>query len=138
MSDSKPIVAFICTHNSCRSQIAEALGKRFHAETFICFSAGTMLKPSINSDALRLVKELFDLDMAESQRPKLLEELPAVDIVITMGCGVQCPTLPCKHREDWLLEDPTGKNDEAFLEIIRSIEQKLMSLADRIEGGLLH
>ena len=138
MSDRKPTVAFICTHNSCRSQIAEALGKRFHAEILTCFSAGTKIKDSINADALRLIKEMFDLDMAKSQRPKLLEELPAVDIVITMGCGVQCPTLACKHREDWLLEDPTGKEDAAFLEIIRSIEQKLASLSDRIEGGLLH
>ncbi len=137
MSDSKPTVVFICTHNSCRSQIAEALGKKFHAEVFTSFSAGTELKASINADALRLVRDLFALDMAKSQRPKLLAELPPADVIITMGCGVQCPTLACKHREDWQLEDPTGKEDAAFLKIIRTIEQKLEDLSVRIEGGLL-
>jgi arsenate reductase len=75
--------------------------------------------------------------MAKSQRPKLLAELPPADVIITMGCGVQCPTLACKHREDWQLEDPTGKEDAAFLKIIRTIEQKLEDLSVRIEGGLL-
>ena len=137
MSDKKPTIAFICTHNSCRSQIAEALGRRFYSEVFTCFSAGTELKASINADALRLVKDLFHLDMAKSQRPKLLEALPPVDVVITMGCGVQCPTLACKYREDWQLEDPTGKEDADFLKIIRSIEKKLEDLSDRISRGLL-
>ena len=135
MSDNKLKVAFVCTHNSCRSQIAEALGKKFYAEVFTSFSAGTELKASINADALRLVQEIFGLDMAKSQSPKLLEALPPVDIIITMGCGVQCPTLACKHREDWNLEDPTGKDDAAFMEIIRSIERKLEDLSDRINHG---
>ncbi len=137
MSDSKCNVAFVCTHNSCRSQIAEALGSAFHAETFTSFSAGTELKASINADALRLISDLYSIDMATSQRPKLLEELPPVDVVITMGCGVHCPHLPCKHREDWNLEDPTGKDDAAFLAIIKTIEQKLEDLSARIEKGLL-
>jgi arsenate reductase len=138
MSDKKPTVAFICTHNSCRSQIAEALGRRFCSEVFTCFSAGTELKASINADALRLVKKLFDLDMAKDQKPKLLEEIPPADIIITMGCGVACPMLACKYREDWQLQDPTGKEDAAFLETIRVIEGKLHDLSGRIEGGLLN
>jgi len=137
MNDYKPTVAFICTHNSCRSQIAEALGKKFHAEVFTSFSAGTELKTSINADALRLVKDLYGLDMAKSQKPKLLDALLSVDIIITMGCGVQCPTLASKHREDWNLEDPTGKDDAEFLKTIASIEGKLESLSDRIAKGLL-
>lgn len=135
MSTPKPKVAFICVHNSCRSQVAEALGKAFHREVFTSFSAGTEVKASINADALRLVRDLYGIDMATDQRPKLLGELPPVDIIITMGCGVECPSRPCKHREDWLLEDPTGKDDRAFLATIRSIEGKLDDLATRISGG---
>ena len=137
MRGSKPRVAFVCVHNSCRSQMAEALGRAFHAETFDSYSAGTALKASINADAVRLIGELYGIDMTKSQRPKLLEALPPVDIIITMGCGVECPSLPCKHREDWLLEDPTGQGDKAFMAVISDIEGRLKDLALRIEGGLL-
>ena len=137
MSEVKPTVAFVCTHNSCRSQIAEALGRRFFSEVFSSYSAGTEVKSSINADALRLLQETHGIDMSIQQRPKLLEELPPIDVIITMGCGVECPHLPCKHREDWALEDPTGKEDAAFLSLISSIEQKLSSLSARLEGGLL-
>ncbi len=137
MSTIKPKVAFVCVHNSCRSQIAEALGKAFHAQVFNCFSAGTAVKAAINPDALRLIENLYGIDMAKEQRPKLLEELPPVDIIITMGCGVVCPTLPCKHREDWALQDPTGKDDRAFMIVIKEIEERLVELAHRIEKGLL-
>jgi arsenate reductase len=137
MSKTKPTVAFVCVHNSCRSQIAEALGKKSHADSFSSFSAGTEVKASINKDALRLVNRLYGIDMAKDQRPKLLEDLPPVDVIITMGCGVQCPSLPCKYREDWLLEDPTGKDDAAFLAVIRSIEKRLEDLAFRISQGLI-
>ena len=87
------------------------------------YSAGTETKPRINQDAVRLMKQVHGIDMEESQYSKLLSDIPPVDVVITMGCNVQCPFLPCSHREDWGLEDPTGKSDEAFLETIRLIEQ---------------
>ena len=126
-------VAFICVHNSCRSQIAEALGKHLAADVFESYSAGTERKDRINPDAVRLMKERFQIDMeAEGQHSKLLSDIPPVDVVITMGCNVQCPFLPCSHREDWGLEDPTGKSDEAFLETIRLIEQKVLELKARL------
>ena len=128
MSDMKPKVAFICVHNSCRSQIAEALGKRFAADTFESYSAGTELKDHINPDAVRLMKELYEIDMELTQRPKLLEDIPPVDVVITMGCNVECPYLPCKRREDWGLPDPTGKSDEEFISVIKTIEGKITQL----------
>jgi arsenate reductase len=131
----KPKVAFICVHNSCRSQIAEALGKRFYADVFDSFSAGTETKPAINRDAVRLVKQLYGIDMEQTQHSKLIDDLPGVDIVVTMGCNVQCPFLPAKHREDWGLDDPSGKEDAAFLETIRLIEEKLKSLAERVADG---
>ena len=126
-------VAFICVHNSCRSQIAEALGRHLAADVFESYSAGTELKDHINPDAVRLMKELYHIDMeAEGQHSKLLSDIPPVDVVITMGCNVRCPFLPCSHREDWGVEDPTGKSDEAFLETIRLIEQKILELKAKL------
>ena len=129
---SKPKVAFICVHNSCRSQIAEALGKHFASDVFESYSAGTETKPEINQDAVRIMKQLYDIDIERSQRSKLLEEIPSVDIVVTMGWSVQCPFLPCKHREDWGLEDPTGKSDEEFIRTIKQIYAKIEDLRERI------
>ena len=128
----KPKVAFICVHNSCRSQIAEALGKHFASEVFESYSAGTETKPKINQDAVRLVKQLYDIDMERTQRSKLLVDIPPVDIVITMGCNVTCPYLPCKYREDWGLEDPTGKSDDEYRKVINTIEQNIIELKNRI------
>ncbi len=125
-------VAFICVHNSCRSQIAEALGKKYASDVFESYSAGTETKPRINQDAVRLMKQVHGIDMEKTQYSKLLSDIPQVDIVITMGCNVQCPYLPCSHREDWGLEDPSGKDDEAFLETIRRIEEKIFSLRSRL------
>ena len=127
-------VAFICVHNSCRSQIAEALGRHLAADVFESYSAGTETKPQINPDAVRLMKQVHHIDMeAEGQHSKLLTDIPEVDVVITMGCNVQCPFLPCAWREDWGLDDPTGKPDEAFLETIRRIEEKVLELKDRLQ-----
>ena len=125
-------VAFVCVHNSCRSQIAEALGKKLASDTFESYSAGTETKPRINQDAVRLMKDLHGIDMEAPQYSKLLSDIPPVDVVITMGCNVQCPFLPCSHREDWGLEDPTGKDDEAFVATIRAIEEKIIDLKSRI------
>ena len=125
-------VAFICVHNSCRSQIAEALGKKLAGDVFESYSAGTEVKPRINQDAVRLMKQLHGIDMEATQHSKLLCDIPQVDVVITMGCNVQCPSIPCSLREDWGLEDPTGKDDDAFIETIRLIEEKMMDLRARM------
>lgn len=130
-------VAFICVHNSCRSQIAEALGRRLAGDAFESYSAGTETKPQISPDAVRLMKQLYGIDMEKTQRSKLLSEIPPVDVVVTMGCGVACPNLPCRHREDWGLDDPTGKSDEEFTAVIRRIENKMEQLKVRIKAGLL-
>ena len=132
---TKPKVAFICVHNSCRSQIAEALGKALASDVFESYSAGTETVPKINQEAVRLMKQLYNIDMEQTQYSKLLNELPAVDIVITMGCNVNCPYLPCKYREDWGLDDPTGKDEKTFRETISIIEQKILKLKSSIEKG---
>ena len=132
---NKPNVAFICVHNSCRSQIAEALGKLFASDVFDSYSAGTETKDRINQDAVRLMKAHYGIDMEESQRSKLIDDIPPVDVVITMGCNVECPYLPCRHREDWDLDDPTGNSDEVFLDTMKTIEKNVLDLKDRIHNG---
>lgn len=127
-------VAFICVHNSCRSQMAEALGKKFASDVFESYSAGTETKPQINQDAVRIMKKMYGIDMEKEQYPKLLDELPGIDIVITMGCNVQCPALPCRYREDWGLEDPSGKEDEEFIAVAKKIEEHIKELAARIKN----
>lgn len=127
-------VAFICVHNSCRSQIAEALGRHLAGDVFKSYSAGTETKPQIDQTAVRLMKQLHGIDMEATQHSKLLSDIPPVDVVVTMGCNVECPYLPCKHREDWGLDDPTGKSDEEFIEVIRRIESKILSLKERVKS----
>ena len=133
----KPKVAFLCVHNSCRSQMAEALGKKLAGDVFESFSAGTEPGARINPDAVRLMKHVHGVDMELTQHNKPLLELPAVDIAVTMGCGVNCPFLPCTHREDWGLDDPTGREDGAFLDVMARIEEKVLDLKHRIQAGEL-
>ncbi|MGI1658396.1 MAG: arsenate reductase ArsC [Desulfitobacterium sp.] len=128
-------VAFVCVHNSCRSQMAEALGKKLAADVFESYSAGTETKPSINEDAVRIIKQLYAIDMEKTQFSKLITDIPQPDIVVTMGCNVNCPYLPCKHREDWGLEDPTGKEDGDFIQTAKTIENKVLELKERIIRG---
>jgi Protein-tyrosine-phosphatase len=131
----KPKVAFICVHNSCRSQMAEALGKMFASDVFEAYSAGTELRPQINQDAVRIIKDLYNVDMNETQKSKLLDDIPEVDIVVKMGCNVVCPFLPSRHEEDWGLEDPSGKSDEEFIKTAKAIEEKVKDLAKRIQNN---
>lgn len=112
--------------------MAKALGKHLAPDVFESYSAGTELRPQINQDAVRIIKDLYNIDMNETQRSKLLNEIPNVDVVVTMGCNVACPSLPCKHREDWGLDDPSGKADEEFIKIAKLIEEKVIRLKKRI------
>ncbi|MCF0146978.1 MAG: arsenate reductase ArsC [Clostridium sp.] len=129
----KKKVAFICVHNSCRSQMAEALGKLHGSDVFESYSAGTETKPEINQDAVRIIKQLYGIDMNESQKSKLISDIPKVDIVIKMGCNVVCPVVLANHIEDWGLEDPTGKSDEEFIAIAKKIEENIKMLIERIK-----
>lgn len=137
MKKNLPKVAFICVHNSCRSQIAEALGKALASDVFESYSAGTETKPQINQDAVRLMYQKYCIDMEKTQYSKLLSDIPSVDIVITMGCNVDCPYLPCRYREDWGLQDPTGKSDEEFIKTIETIHNKILDLKYRIQEKLV-
>jgi arsenate reductase len=112
--------------------MAEAIAKLIAADVFNAYSAGTETKPRINADAVAVIKRLYGVDMEKTQRPKLLSGIPLPDIVVTMGCNVACPHMPCKHREDWGLEDPTGKSDAEFERTARVIERKIEELKQKI------
>lgn len=129
---TKPKVAFICVHNSCRSQIAEALGKALASDVFESYSAGTETKPQINQDAVRLIKALYGLDMEQTQYSKLISDIPEPDIAISMGCNVGCPFIGRPFDDNWELEDPTGKSDEEFKKVIDEIRVRIMELKQRL------
>lgn len=126
--EGKPKVAFVCVHNSCRSQIAEALGKKLASDVFESYSAGTELKDHINPDAVRIMKMLHGIDMEQTQYNKLITDIPEPDVVIFMGCNVSCPNVSSQYAENWGLDDPTGKDDEQFIRIIEQIENKIRRL----------
>lgn len=129
----KKKVAFICVHNSCRSQIAEALGRHLAGNVFESYSAGTETKPQINQDAVRLMKELYGIDMeADGQHSKLITEIPKVDIAISLGCNVGCPFIGKSFDDNWGLEDPTGKSDEDFKTVMKAIEKRVLELKGKL------
>ena len=124
----KDKVAFICVHNSCRSQIAEALGKHFAGDKYDFYSAGTETKPQIDKDAVRLMKQLYGIDMEQTQYSKTIDSIPVPDTVISMGCEVGCPYIGRAFDDNWGLPDPSGQSDEAFIKVIKQIEERVRSL----------
>ena len=125
-------VAFICVHNSCRSQIAEAFGKALASDVFERYSAGTETKPQINQDAVRLMKELYGIDMEQTQYSKLISAIPTPDIAISMGCNVGCPFIGRPFDDNWGLDDPTGKSDEEFKRVIEEIRKHVLALKQQL------
>ena len=130
--EGKPRVAFVCVHNSCRSQIAEALGRKLAGDVFESYSAGTELKDHINPDAVRMMKQLYGIDMEKTQFNKLISDIPQPDVVIFMGCNVSCPNVPAQYAENWGLDDPSGKEDAVFAETIAQIEKKVLALREKL------
>ena len=122
---TKKKVAFICVHNSCRSQIAEA---HLRGDEFDFYSAGTETKPQINQDAVRLMKQLYGIDMEQAQFSKTVDKIPAPDMAISMGCEVGCPSIGRDFDCDWEISDPTGESDERFMETIKHIEEHILAL----------
>ncbi len=125
---NKKKIAFICVHDSCRSQIAEAMGKHFAGDRFDFYSAGTETKPQINQDAVRLMKQLYDIDMEQTQYSKTIDKIPSPDIAISMGCDVGCPFIGRAFDDDWGLPDPTGQSDDVFKVVIEQIKEKVLQL----------
>lgn len=127
-------VAFICVHNSCRSQIAEALEKKLAFDVFESYSAGSEKKMQINQDAVGIMKKLYGIDMEKTQYSKLVCDIPTPDILISMGCNVECPYIGMPFDDDWGLDDPTGKSEEEYIKVIKEIEGKVLALRERIQG----
>lgn len=121
-------IAFLCVHNSCRSQIAEALGKHLRGDEFDFYSAGSETKPQINQDAVRLMKKHYGIDMELTQYSKTADEIPEPDVVISMGCEVGCPYIGRAFDDNWGLPDPTGKSDGEFEAVIAEIEKRILEL----------
>ena len=130
------IVAFICTHNACRSQIAQAIAEHYQASDrryaeFRFVSAGTDIADSINPDAVRVLRDSRGIDMvARGQSPKTIGQIPAPDVAISMGCGVRCPFIGRPFDADWELDDPTGGTDEDFLRCIERIDSLVQHIPE--------
>ena len=95
---------------------------------FDFFSAGTQTKPKINQDAVRIVKNLYSIDMEKTQFSKTIDKIPNPDIAISMGCDVGCPYIGRDFDENWNLPDPTGKSDEFFISVIKDIERHIKDM----------
>lgn len=109
------------------------IGNHLYGDYLECYSAGTELKDQINQDAVRIVKELYGIDMnAKGHHSKLIDEIPDPDIAISMGCDVGCPFIGRPFDDDWGLMDPTGKSDKDFIEVIKEIEDKIIQLKNSL------
>ncbi|MDA3932568.1 MAG: arsenate reductase ArsC [Tenericutes bacterium] len=130
----KKKVAFVCVHNSCRSIMAEGWAKHLGSKVIAAYSAGTEEYDNPKPLAIEVMKDT-GVNMSHAAS-KLLDKLPNdIDILITMGCGVECPFVPCDHREDWGIDDPSGGPKLDF-ELIRDIiKVKVIELIKRIEKG---
>lgn len=128
-------VAFVCTHNACRSQIAEALGKWYGKDVFDSYSAGTDIAAEIHPVAVEAMMDVYGIDMTLEQYPKTLDEIPQPDILISLGCGATGPEHEARFVEEWEIIDPTGKEKDAFLDTITILEDKVKYLVDLIIRG---
>ena len=131
---SKIKIGFICVGNSCRSQMAEGFAKEYGKDIFEVYSAGTEPASEVKPNAVKAMKEI-GIDIS-GQYPKKLEEIPSeLDILITMGCGVECPYIPCEYRKDWGLDDPAGKPIAEFRKTREIIKDKLDDLIAKVNSG---
>jgi protein-tyrosine-phosphatase len=134
MSDERPEVLFVCVHNAGRSQMAAALLAHHGGDRVVVRSAGTAPADTINPAVVEVMAELgIDLH-ASGAHPKRLEDaaVEASDVVITMGCGDECPFYPGTRYLDWQLADPAGQGPDAVRPIRDEIEQLVLGLLDEL------
>lgn len=137
MNDKKKLsVAFVCVHNSCRSQMAEALMKQLASDLFDVYSAGTENYHQVKPGAVQVIEEM-GISM-DGHYPKLLDAIPeSLDILITMGCNVQCPFVPHRYMADWGLDDPSGGPIDDYRKTRDLIQQKCRQLIDDVKADRL-
>lgn len=128
---NKTKVAFICIHNSCRSQMAEGFAKQMAGDNIEIYSAGSEHYHQVKPLAVKAMKEL-SIDIS-AQYPKLIADIPAnLDYVVSMGCGVDCPIVKGTAIIDWGLSDPSGKGIEEFRITRDIIKNKVKDLVEKI------
>ncbi len=130
-------IAYVCVHNSCRSQMAEGCMNKLGSEVFEVYSAGTEDYPQVKPGAVEVMTEA-GVDVS-NQYPKLLSDIPAeLDLLITMGCNVSCPFVPTRFSEDWGLEDPSGGPIEGFRKTRDLVKAKCEELIKRVQEGTIN
>lgn len=128
----KPVVLFVCVHNAGRSQMAAGFLAALAGDSIDVRSAGSMPGDLINPVAVEAMAEV-GIDIA-GERPKLLTDsaVRVADVVITMGCGDDCPYLPGKRYEDWVLDDPAGQD----VEVVRPIRDEIRTRVEELIASL--
>ena len=132
MTDPRPAVLFVCTHDAGRSQLAATLVKLGSDDRILVRSAGSAPADAINPAVVTVMREL-GVDLA-TERPKPLasDAVEASDVVVTMGCGDACPVFPGKRYEDWQLDDPSGQDVDTVRRIRDEIDRRVEALVGEL------
>lgn len=128
VSDGKPTVLFLCTHNAGRSQMALGFFNHLAGDQAVAWSGGSEPGRDINPAAIEVMRESGIDITGEYPKPWTDEIVQAADVVITMGCGDACPVFPGKRYENWNLPDPAGQSADATRPIRDDIEQRVRTL----------
>jgi arsenate reductase (thioredoxin) len=127
-----PEVLFVCVHNAGRSQMAAAYTKALGGGQVQVRSAGSAPKNEISENVARVMAEA-GLDVSEAfPKPLTDEAVRAADVVITMGCGDECPFYPGKRYEDWQVDDPAGQP----IEVVRTIRDDVRARVEALLADL--
>ena len=127
-------VLFVCVENSCRSQMAEAFANMDGQEIIKPYSAGSRPADNVNPKAIEAMREVgYDLSVHAS---KGLDEVPDMvyDLVVTMGCGDECPSISAKRRMDWNIPDPKGMDGQEFAGVRDMIRKQVQALTRSLNG----
>lgn len=127
-NDGKPTVLFLCVHNAGRSQMALGFFEHYAADNAVAWSGGSEPGHQVNPSAIAAMKERGIDISAEFPKPWTDEVVRAADVVITMGCGDACPVFPGKRYEEWVLEDPAGKDVASVRPVRDEIERRVLTL----------
>jgi arsenate reductase (thioredoxin) len=128
VTDTKPTVLFLCTHNAGRSQIALGYFNHLAGDQAVAWSGGSEPGDAINPSAVAVMEEVGIDITGEFPKPWTDEIVRAADVVVTMGCGDACPLLPGKRYENWELPDPAGQSVDAVRLIRDDIEERVRRL----------
>ncbi len=132
MSESKPAVLFLCTHNAGRSQMAMGFFKDVAGDRATVYSGGSEPAKEVNAAAIAAMAEMGIDIGGEQPKQWTMDMLEAVDVVVTMGCGDSCPVLPGRRYQEWVLPDPAGLPLADVRSIRDDIERRVRALADEL------